>query len=49
VYSQATDGAACVRVLPEPGLAVVTGPGGRGMTLSPAIAAGTLDAMGVLG
>jgi glycine/D-amino acid oxidase-like deaminating enzyme len=48
VYSQATDESACVRVVPEPGLAVVTGPGGRGMTLAPAIAAETLDAPGVL-
>jgi FAD dependent oxidoreductase TIGR03364 len=48
VYSQATDDSACVRVVPEPGLAIVTGPGGRGMTLSPAIAAATLDTSGVL-
>jgi FAD dependent oxidoreductase TIGR03364 len=48
VYSEATDGAACVRVVPEPGLTVVTGPGGRGMTLSPAIAEATLDTPGVL-
>lgn len=48
VYSQATDESACVRVVPERGLAVVTGPGGRGMTLSPAIAAATLDTPGVL-
>jgi FAD dependent oxidoreductase TIGR03364 len=48
VYSQATDESVCVRVVPEPGLAVVTGPGGRGMTLAPAIAAETFDAPGVL-
>jgi FAD dependent oxidoreductase TIGR03364 len=48
VYSQATDASICVRVVPEPGLAVVTGPGGRGMTLSPAIAEATLDTPGVL-
>jgi len=43
VYSQATDDSACVRVRPDPALVVVTGPGGRGMTLSPAIAAQTLE------
>ncbi len=43
VYSQATDGSPCVRVRPAPGLVVVTGPGGRGMTLSPAIAAETME------
>jgi FAD dependent oxidoreductase TIGR03364 len=48
VYSQATDESACVRVVPEPGLVIVTGPGGRGMTLSPAIAAATLETEGVL-
>jgi glycine/D-amino acid oxidase-like deaminating enzyme len=48
VYSQATDDSACVRVVPEPGLVIVTGPGGRGMTLSPAIAAATLETEGVL-
>ncbi len=48
VYSQATDDSACVRIVPEPGLVIVTGPGGRGMTLSPAIAAATLDTEGVL-
>ena len=46
VYSQATDASVCVRVTPEPGLVVVTGPGGRGMTLSPAIAAETFEGMG---
>jgi FAD dependent oxidoreductase TIGR03364 len=48
VYSQNTDDSACVRIVPEPGLVIVTGPGGRGMTLSPAIAAVTLDTEGVL-
>jgi FAD dependent oxidoreductase TIGR03364 len=43
VYSQATDGSPCVRVRPDPALVVITGPGGRGMTLSPAIAAETLE------
>ena len=46
VYSQATDASVCVRVTPEPGLVIVTGPGGRGMTLSPAIAAETFEGMG---
>ena len=48
VYSQATDASACVRVTPEPGLVIVTGPGGRGMTLSPAIAAETFESEGVV-
>ena len=48
VYSQATDASACVRVAPEPGLVVVTGPGGRGMTLSPAIAAETFEGAGLV-
>lgn len=38
VYSQVADGAVCWRNEPAPGVWVVTGPGGRGMTLSPAIA-----------
>ncbi len=46
VYSQPTDGSVCVRVSPEPGAWVVTGPGGRGMTLSPAIAEETLALVG---
>jgi glycine/D-amino acid oxidase-like deaminating enzyme len=46
VYSQATDASVCVRVQPAPGLVVVTGPGGRGMTLSPAIAAETFEGAG---
>jgi FAD dependent oxidoreductase TIGR03364 len=48
VYSQATDDSACVRVTPAPGIVVVTGPGGRGMTLSPAIAADTFAGVGAL-
>jgi FAD dependent oxidoreductase TIGR03364 len=46
VYSQATDASVCVRVQPAPELVVVTGPGGRGMTLSPAIAAETFEGAG---
>jgi FAD dependent oxidoreductase TIGR03364 len=46
VYSQATDASVCVRLTPEPGLVIVTGPGGRGMTLSPAIAAETFEGAG---
>lgn len=41
VYSQFAGGGVYARVEPEPGLIVVTGPGGRGMTLSPAIAEAT--------
>lgn len=42
VYSQVADGAVCWRDQPAPGVWVVTGPGGRGMTLAPAIARQTL-------
>ncbi|HEX4215758.1 MAG TPA: TIGR03364 family FAD-dependent oxidoreductase [Candidatus Dormibacteraeota bacterium] len=38
VYSQFTGDRPYARAEPEPGLVVVTGPGGRGMTMSPAIA-----------
>jgi glycine/D-amino acid oxidase-like deaminating enzyme len=41
VYSQVTGEGLYARIEPEPGLSVVTGPGGRGMTLSPAIAEAT--------
>ncbi len=42
VYSQVTDGSICWRSTPADGVTVVTGPGGRGMTLSPAIAEQTI-------
>lgn len=42
VYSQVTDPAALhLRAEAHPGVQIVTGPGGRGMTLAPAIAAET--------
>lgn len=47
VYSQCVDGAICMREEISPGVFIVTGPGGRGMTCSPAIAADTLRAAGV--
>ena len=42
VYAQCVDGDVCLREEMEPGVWIVTGPGGRGMTCSPAIAADTL-------
>ncbi|HEV2360491.1 MAG TPA: TIGR03364 family FAD-dependent oxidoreductase [Acidimicrobiales bacterium] len=45
VYSQVTDGGICHRAEPMSGVHVVTGPGGRGMTLSPAIAEETMRAV----
>jgi FAD dependent oxidoreductase TIGR03364 len=42
VYSQRTDGAICDRRFIAPNIVVVTGPGGRGNTLAPAIAEQTL-------
>ncbi len=47
VYAQCVDGAVCLREEIEAGVWLVTGPGGRGMTCSPAIAADTLRAAGV--
>jgi FAD dependent oxidoreductase TIGR03364 len=47
VYAQCTDGDVCARAELSPGVWMVTGPGGRGMTCSPAIAADTLTAAGV--
>jgi FAD dependent oxidoreductase TIGR03364 len=42
VYSQVTDGGICWRSEVAAGLWVVTGPGGRGMTMAPAIAEETV-------
>jgi FAD dependent oxidoreductase TIGR03364 len=47
VYAQSTDGEVCVRHEVQPGVWMITGPGGRGMTCAPAIAADTLAAAGV--
>jgi FAD dependent oxidoreductase TIGR03364 len=47
VYSQCTDDRLCYRAEVAPGVWVVTGPGGRGMTCGPAIAEDTLAAAGV--
>jgi len=47
VYAQCTDGAVCLREEIRPGVWMLTGPGGRGMTCAPAIAADTLAAAGV--
>jgi FAD dependent oxidoreductase TIGR03364 len=49
VYAECTDGAVCLREQIDDGVWLVTGPGGRGMTCSPAIAHDTLDAAGVAG
>ena len=43
VYSAATDDRVCYRAEVAPGVVVVTGPAGRGMTLSPAIAEQTFE------
>ena len=47
VYAQCLDGRVCLREEVEQSVWMVTGPGGRGMTCSPAIAADTLAAAGV--
>jgi glycine/D-amino acid oxidase-like deaminating enzyme len=47
VYSQCIDGDVCLRHELRPGVWMVTGPGGRGMTCAPGIAADTLTAAGV--
>ncbi len=47
VYAQCLDGRVCLREEVEESVWLVTGPGGRGMTCSPAIAADTLAAAGV--
>jgi FAD dependent oxidoreductase TIGR03364 len=49
VYAQSTDGGVCARAEVRPGVFMVTGPGGRGMTCAPAIAADTLTIAGVTG
>jgi FAD dependent oxidoreductase TIGR03364 len=48
VYAQCRDGGVCLREEIAPGVWLVTGPGGRGMTCAPAIAADTLRAAGVV-
>jgi glycine/D-amino acid oxidase-like deaminating enzyme len=47
VYSQCVDGGVCARHELAPGVWMVTGPGGRGMTCAPAIAADTLTTAGI--
>lgn len=47
VYAQAADGALVHREQVRPGVWLVTGPGGRGMTLSPAIAETTAEEVGL--
>ena len=47
VYAQCVDGDVCLREQVAPGVWLVTGPGGRGMTCAPAIAKDTLQAAGV--
>jgi FAD dependent oxidoreductase TIGR03364 len=48
VYAQCRDGRVCLREEIAPGVWLVTGPGGRGMTCAPAIAADTLRAAGAI-
>ena len=47
VYAECTDGAVCLREQIDDAVWLVTGPGGRGMTCSPAIAQDTLAAIGL--
>jgi FAD dependent oxidoreductase TIGR03364 len=47
VYAECRNGAVCLREQIDDRVWLVTGPGGRGMTCSPAIARDTLDAVGV--
>ena len=47
VYAQCTDQRVCLRAEVDEDVWLVTGPGGRGMTCAPAIAADTLQAAGV--
>jgi glycine/D-amino acid oxidase-like deaminating enzyme len=47
VYAQCVDGTVCLREPIDDAVWLVTGPGGRGMTCAPAIAADTLAAVGV--
>jgi FAD dependent oxidoreductase TIGR03364 len=47
VYAECRDGAVCLREQIDERVWLVTGPGGRGMTCSPAIARDTLEAVGV--
>jgi FAD dependent oxidoreductase TIGR03364 len=48
VYAQRADGGVCLREQIDEGVWMVTGPGGRGMTCAPAIAADTLRGAGVI-
>ncbi|HEX7459348.1 MAG TPA: FAD-dependent oxidoreductase, partial [Acidimicrobiales bacterium] len=45
IYTGVTDDRIYYRSSPDPGVVVVTGPAGRGMTLSPAIPEGTWEGL----
>ena len=47
VYAESTTGELVHRAAPDPLLWVVTGPGGRGMALCPALAEQTADQLGL--
>ena len=47
IYSQRTDGAICERTHVSKQIVVITGPGGRGNSLSPAIAENTMTMLGL--